>query len=76
MARYLSTQYLNKTIGHQRDEKRDKNGKKGNDSKPEDKDNNTTGTTGAHIGEVTTPEDFTAPSDGSSIGAHVAEVNK
>ena len=74
MAKYLSTQYPNKTIGHQRDKKGDNNGKKGNDSKPEDKDNNTTGTAGAHVGEVTTPEDSTAPSNGSSIGDHISEV--
>ena len=36
-----------------------KNKKKGNDSKPEDKENNTTGTEGTHVGEVITPKDFT-----------------
>ena len=76
MARYLSTQYPNKTIGHQSDKKGDKNRKKVDDSKPENKDNNITGTAGAHIGEVTTPEDSTAPSDVSSIDAHVLEVAK
>ena len=50
MARYLSTQYSNKTIGRQRDKKEDENRKKGSDSKPKDKDNNTTGTAGAHVG--------------------------
>ena len=57
--------------------KSDKNGKKVNDSKPEDKDNNTTGPSGVHVGEVTThEEDSTAPSNGSSISAHVSEVTK
>ena len=76
MARYLSPQYPNKTIGHQRDERGYKNGKKGDDSKPENKDNNTTGNASAHIGKVTTPEDSTAPSNRSSIGAHFLEVTK
>ena len=38
---------------------KNKNRKKGDDSKTEDKDNNTTGTAGAYVGEVTTPEDST-----------------
>ena len=76
MAWYLLTQYPNKTIGHQLDKKGDNNGKKGNDSKPEDKDNNTIGTVGAHIGEVTTPEDSIALNNGSSISAYVLEVAK
>ena len=76
MARYLSTQYPNKTIGHQHNKKGDENGKKGDDSKPGDKNNNTSGTAGVHIGEVTTPEDSIAPSNGSSIGAYVLEVVK
>ena len=77
MARYLLTKYPNKNILHQRDgKKRDKNGKKGSDSKPEDKNNNTTDTSGAHVGEVTTLEDSTAPTDGSSIGSHISEVAK
>ena len=76
MARYLSTQYPNKTIGHQRDKKEGMNRKKGHAFKPEDKDNNAIGTVGAHIGEVTTLEDHTAPSNESSIGAHVSEVAK
>ena len=63
--------------GHQRDGKKgDTNENKGGASKPEDKGRNTTGTAGAHVGEVTTPEDSTAPSNGSSIGAHVLEVAK
>ena len=60
MTRYLSLQYPNKTIGHQSDKKGDTNGKKGNDSKPEDKDNSTIGTACAHVGEVTTLENSTS----------------
>ena len=65
MARYLSTQYPNKNSARNR--------KKGDDWKSEDKDINTTGTVGAHIGDTTPPEEFTAPSRGASIGAHVFE---
>ena len=54
--------------------KGDKNGKKGDEPKSEDKDNNNIGTAGAHIRETTTPTDSNAPSDGSSIGAYVSEV--
>ena len=32
------------------------------------------GTTGAHIGDVTTLEDFTTMSGGSSIGTHISEL--
>ena len=74
MARYLSTQYTTKTSNNQRDKKGDKNSKKGVDSKSEDKDSGNMGTAGAHVGDVTTPQDSTAPSDGSSIGAHVSET--
>ena len=74
-ARYLSTQYPNKTISHQH-KKRDKNGKKGDYSKPENKDNNTKGTAGVHTGEVTTSEDPTIPSNKPSIDAHVLKVAK
>ena len=48
--------------------------KKGDDSKSEDKDSTTTGTAGAHVGEVTTPQYSTTPSKGASIGAHVSEI--
>ena len=48
--------------------------KKGDNSKSEDKDITTTGTAGAHVGEVTTSQDATAPSDGSSIGAHISGI--
>ena len=32
------------------------------------------GTTGAHVGETTTPQNSSTPSDGSSIGAHISDV--
>ena len=50
--------------------------KKGDDSKSKDSDSTTTGTVGAHVGEVMTPQDATAPSKGSSIGAHVSKIAK
>ena len=56
--------------------KGDKNKKKGDEPKSEDKDNNNTGTAGAHVGETRMPQDSNAPSNGSSIGAHVSEVAK
>ena len=74
MLRYLSTQYPTKISSHPQDRKGDIKGKKGDDSKSKDKDNNNTGTAGAHVGEVTIPQDLTAPSDGSSTGAHVSKV--
>ena len=76
MARYLSTQYTTKTPNNPRNKKGDKNSKKGDDSKSEDKDSTNTGTAGAHVGDVTTPQDSTAPSNGSSIGAHVSETEE
>ena len=74
MARYLSTQYTNKISNNLRDKRGDKNSKKGDDSNSEDKDSTTMGTAGAHVGEVTTNQDSIAPSNGSSIGAHVSEI--
>ena len=74
MTRDQSTQYNNKIINNPRDKRGDRNSKKGDDSKSEDSNTSTTRTTGAHIGEVTTPQDSTAPSKGSSIGAHVSEI--
>ena len=74
MAKYLSTQYTNKFSNHPHNKRGDNNSKKGDNSKSEDKDITTMGTAGAHIGEVTTPQDSTAPSKGSSIGAHVSEI--
>ena len=50
MARYLSSMYNIKNVNDPRDKKGDKNGKKGDEPKSEDKDNNNTGTTGAHVG--------------------------
>ena len=49
---------------------------RGNDSKSEDKDSNTGGTTGAHVEDTTTNEDTTAPSGGASLGAHVSEISQ
>ena len=57
-------------------EKGDKNGKKGDEPEPEVKVNNIIGTAGAHPGETTTPKDSNAPNNGSSIGAHVSEVDE
>ena len=75
MARYMSTQYPNKISGRQRKGKKgDINGKKGNNSKFKDKDSNTAGTAGAHIGDTTTPEESTAHSGGASISGHILEV--
>ena len=56
-------------------------GKKGDkrkvdDSKFEDKDNNTGGTAGAHVENTTTNEDTTAPSKGASLGANVSKTNQ
>ena len=56
--------------------KGDKNGKKDNKPNSEDKDNNNKGTAGANVGETTTPQNSNAPSNGSSIGGHVSEVDK
>ena len=62
MARYLVSMYSIKSANNPRDKSRDKNGKKGDEPKPEDKDNNTTGTVGAHVGETATPKYSIAPS--------------
>ena len=74
MARYLSTQYNNKIPNNPRGKRGDRNSKKGDDSKSEDSDSTTMGTAGGHVGEVTIPQDSTAPSDGASVGAHVSEI--
>ena len=75
MARYLSSQYPNKNSAPQREgKKEDRNRKKGDDPKAGDKDNNTTGTAGAHDWDTTTPEDSNASSGGASKGAHVLEA--
>ena len=76
MARYLSTQYNNKVPNNPRDKKGDRNLKKGDDSKPEDNDTTTSGTVEAHVGDATTPQDSTTPSEGASIGAHVSETSQ
>ena len=75
MARYLLTQYNNKSTNNPRNKKGGRNLKKSEDSKPEDSNTTTSGTTGAHI-EGTTPQDSTAPSEGASIGAHVSETSQ
>ena len=75
MARYLSTQYNNKSTNNPRNKKGRRNPKKSEDSKPEDSDTTTSGTAGAHI-EGTTPQDSTAPSEVASIGAHVSETSQ
>ena len=74
MARCLSVMYNIKSVNNPCNKKGDKNRKKGDEPKSEDKDNNNTGTAGAHVRETTTPTDSNAPSDGSSIGAYVSEV--
>ena len=74
MARYLLSTYSIKSANNPRYKKGDKNGKKGDEPKSEDKDNNTSGTACAHIGETATPKDSSAPSNGSSISAHASEV--
>ena len=75
IARYLSTQYPNnKPTSQHGGKKGDK--RKGNDSKSEDKDSNTGGTTGAHVEDTTTNEDSTAPSGGASLRAHVLDTNQ
>ena len=76
MARCLLLMYNIKNINNSRDKKGDKNGKKGDVLKSEHKDINNTGTAGAQIGGTTTPQDSSAASNGSSIGAHVSEVAK
>ena len=55
MARFLWLQYKNTNINLNNnpcDKKGDKNRKKGDKAKLEDKDNNNTGTAGAHVGET------------------------
>ena len=70
MTRYMSTQYPNKNSGHQRKGKKgDINRKKGDGPKSEDKDNNATSTTGAHVEDYTTPEISAAPSRRGEGGA-------
>ena len=76
MARYLLTQYNNKVPNNLGDERRDRNSKKGDDGKSEDSNTTTMGTTGTHVGKVTTPQDSTAPSDRTSISAHVSEITE
>ena len=72
---YLSTQYPNNKPTNQRRGNKE-NKRKGDDPKSEDKDSNTSGTAGAHIEDTITNEDTTAPSGGSSLGAHLSETNQ
>ena len=44
--------------------------------KSEDKDSNTAGTAGAHVGDTVPPEESTAFSGRASIGAHILEANE
>ena len=75
MASYQLTQYPNKNFSHQyKGKKGDSNKKKVGDPKSEDKDNNTTGTVGAHIGHTSTPEDSNASSRGASRGSHISKT--
>ena len=74
MVIYLSTQYNNKIPNNPHNKRGDRNSKKGDDSKSEDKDSTTTGTAGVHLGEVTTSQDSTIPSEGSSIGTYISEI--
>ena len=76
MVRYLSLMYNMKKVNNPRNKKGDKNGKNVDESKSEDKDNNNTGTAGAHIGEITTSQDSSALTNRSSIGAYVSDTAK
>ena len=69
---YLSTQYPNNKPANQRKNKQ----RKGDDSKPEDKDNITGGIAGAHVEDNTTNENTTPPSGGDSLGAHDSELSQ
>ena len=75
MARYLLTQYNNKVPNNPRDERGDRNSQKGDDAKSEDSDTTTTGSAGAHVGEVT-PQNSAALSKGASIGAYISEISQ
>ena len=50
--------------------------RKADDPKSEDKDNALSGTAGAHVENITTNKDTTAPSGGASLGAHVSETSQ
>ena len=76
MARYLSTQYPNKNSTNQHKDKKGDRNKKGDDLKPEDKDSNFAGTTGAHVGDTTPHKESNVSSGGTSIGAYVLEAHE
>ena len=42
----------------------------------EDKDNNNTDATGAHVGETAAAQDAGATSNGLSIGAHISNITE
>ena len=69
---YLTTQYPNIKSGKQRKNQQ----KKADDPKSEEKDNATTGTTGAHVEDSATSQDNTAPRGEANLGAHVLETNQ
>ena len=80
MTRFLLSQYAikkNKNPNSNNQDKTVDKSKKDDGTKPEDKDDNTAGTTGAHVEETTSVKDKTvAPSNSSSIGAQVSDVTK
>ena len=71
---YLSTHYSNNKPPNQHG--CNKGNKKGDDPKPEDKDNITGGTAGTHVEDTTTNKDTTAPSGRASLGAHVSKTSQ
>ena len=82
MARFLLSQYAIKknnnlnNNNNNRDKKGDKS-KKDNSTKSEDKNDNATGTVCTYVGEAASDKDKTiAPSDSSSIRAHISAVTK
>ena len=74
-ARYLSTQYPNNKPANLRESNKE-NERKGDDPKSEDKDNITDGTAEAQVEDTTTNKNTTAPSGGTSLGAHVSETSQ
>ena len=80
MIQFLLSQYIiknnNNPNNNNQNKKGDKN-KKDDNTKSEDKDDNGLGTAGTHICKATMDKDQTvAPSNSSSIGAHVSDVTK
>ena len=80
MERFLLSQYANKKNmipnNNSPNKKRDKN-KQNDDAKSEDKGDNITYTSGAHVGEAASDKDETfASTNTSSIGAQGSDVTK